>query len=263
MWNPEVYRQFQAERDRPFFDLLAQLPDRSPAFITDLGCGTGHLSAVLAQRWPGAQVTGLDSSAEMLAQAPSAANLEFVQADLSTWQPAKPPNLLISNAALQWVGDHPALIPRLAAQIALGGVFAFQVPGNFGAPSHVLLRELRQERFWLERLGPPERGPDTLSSLDPQEYAELLAPLGFEVNAWETTYLHLLRGEDAVLNWVRGTALRPVLSHLNGSEAARFEAEYGRRLREAYPAGPSFTPFPFRRVFVVAQQVNTPTPIAG
>ena len=260
MWNPEVYQRFQAERDRPFFDLLAQIPDRAPAFITDLGCGSGHLSAVLAQRWPESQVTGLDSSAEMLAQAPSAPNLHFVQADLATWQPDPLPDLLISNAALQWVSGHPALIPHLSAQVAPGGIFAFQVPGNFGAPSHVLLGELRREPYWLERLGPPERGPDTLSSLDPQEYADLLTPLGFAVNAWETTYLHLLRGPasdqsgDAVLNWVRGTALRPVLSRLNADETQAFETEYGARLRQSYPAGPCHTPFPFRRVFVVAQR---------
>ena len=143
---------------------------------------------------------------------------------------------------------------RLAAQVAPGGVFAFQVPGNFRAPSHLLLAELRQEPRWLTRLGPAERGPGSLSSLDPQQYAELLAPPGFTANAWETTYLHLLHGPDPVLNWVRGTALRPVLARLPPEEAAEFEAEYGRRLLQAYPAGPAGTPFPFRRVFVVARR---------
>ena len=258
MWNPDVYRQFQAERDRPFFDLVAQLPDFRPAFVTDLGCGTAHQTATLAARWPGAQVTGVDSSAEMLAQAPVLANLRLVQADLRNWSPAEAPDLLLSNAALQWVPDHPALIPRLAAQVAPGGVFAFQVPGNFTAPSHLLLAQLRGEARWLERLGQAERGPERLSSLDPLEYAHLLTPLGFRVDAWETTYLHLLHGPDdgtsAVLNWVRGTALRPVLSRLSPAEAAEFEAEYGLRLRVAYPEGPSGTAFPFRRVFVVARR---------
>ena len=269
MWNPEIYLQFQTERDRPFFDLLAQvpgvqisalqLPDWSPARITDLGCGTAHLSAELARRWPGAQVTGIDSSAEMLNRAPTLPNLKVVQADLQDWTPAELPDLLFSNSALQWAANHPALIPRLAAQVAPGGVFAFQVPGNFQAPSHLLLAELRREPRWLTRLGPAERGPGSLSSLDPQPYAELLAPQGFTVNAWETTYLHLLRGPDdgtgAVLDWVRGTALRPVLAKLSAAEAAEFEAEYGRRLLQAYPAGPAGTPFLFRRVFVVARRV--------
>lgn len=256
MWNPQTYMQFQAERDRPFYDLLAQLPELQPGHITDLGCGTGHLTAELARRWPGAQVTGLDRSAEMLAQAcslptPGLPNLGFRQADLQGWTPDPLPGLLLSNAALQWVPDHPALIPRLASQVAPGGVFAFQVPGNFFSPSHTLLHELQGEPRWRQRLGPTEARS---GSLDPAEYADLLAPLGYRVNAWETTYLHLLHGENPVLNWVRGTALRPVLSRLNAAEAADFETEYGERLRAAYPAGPAGTPFPFRRVFVVAQR---------
>lgn len=255
MWNPGVYRQFQTERDRPFFDLVAQLPaDLSPARVTDLGCGTAHQTATLARRWPGAEVTGVDSSAEMLGQAPAEANLRLVQADLRSWAPEQAPDLLISNAALQWVPGHDRLIPRLAGLVAPGGVFAFQVPGNFSAPSHLLLGELRAEPRWLNNLGAPERGPESLASLDPLDYADLLTPLGFRVNAWETTYLHLLPGEDAVLGWVRGTALRPVLARLSAAEAAEFEAEYGARLREAYPQGPSGTAFPFRRVFVVARQ---------
>jgi trans-aconitate 2-methyltransferase len=256
MWNPDTYLRFQAERDRPFYDLLAQVSADSFTHIADLGCGTGHLTAELARRWPAAQVTGTDSSAEMLAQAPELSNLRFVQAELQTWNPPQPTDLLISNSALQWVPGHPDLIPRLAAHVSPGGVFAFQVPGNFGAPSHLLLAELRTEPRWQALLGPPERGPNSLSSLDPQHYAQLLAGLGFRVNAWETTYLHLLPGENAVLDWVRGTALRPVLSVLTPADAADFEAEYGRRLRAAYPAGPAGTPFPFRRVFVVAQRVS-------
>ena len=175
------------------------MPDLPPAHIIDLGCGTAHLSAELARRWPGAQVTGVDSSAEMLSRAPTLGNLKVVQADLQDWTPADnqtdpAPDLLLSNSALQWAANHPALVPWLAAQVAPGGVFAFQVPGNFRAPSHLLLAELRREQRWLTRLGPPERGPGSLSSLHPQQYAELIAPLGFRVDAWETTYLHLLHG---------------------------------------------------------------------
>ncbi|MGY2893699.1 methyltransferase domain-containing protein [Deinococcus sp. UYEF24] len=256
MWNPDVYRQFQAERDRPFFDLVAQLPDFRPALVTDLGCGTAHQTATLAERWPGARVTGVDSSAEMLAQAillqaPALANLSLVQADFNCWTPEAPQDLLLSNAALHWVPDQHALIPRLAGLVAAGGVFAFQVPGNFAAPSHLLLAELQNEPRWKDRLAASESGP---ASLDPLEYADLLTPLGFQVNAWETTYLHLLHGPDAALNWVRGTALRPVLSRLSPGDGAEFEAEYGRRLCAAYPEGPSGTAFPFRRVFVVARR---------
>jgi trans-aconitate 2-methyltransferase len=254
MWNPDVYRQFQTERDRPFSDLVGQLPDVQPALVTDLGCGTAHQTATLAVRWPQAQVTGVDSSAEMLEQAPRLGNLRLVQADLRDWTPSEAPDLLLSNAALQWVPGHPALIPRLAAHVAPGGVFAFQVPGNFTAPSHLLLAELQSEVRWLNRLGSVDRRSQSLASLDPLDYADLLTPLGFRVNAWETTYLHLLHGPDAVLDWVRGTALRPVLARLDPGEAAEFEAEYGLRLREAYPEGRSGTAFPFRQVFVVAQR---------
>ncbi|WP_407570254.1 methyltransferase domain-containing protein [Deinococcus altitudinis] len=252
MWNPDVYRQFQAERDRPFFDLVAQLPVFQPVLVTDLGCGTAHQTATLAERWPQAQVTGVDSSAEMLEQAPALPNLRLVQADFSRWTPGAPQDLLFSNAALHWIPDQHALIPRLAGLVAAGGVFAFQVPGNFTAPSHLLLAELQNEPRWQGRLA-TEAGP---ASLNPLDYADLLTPLGFQVNAWETTYLHLLHGPDAALNWVRGTALRPVLARLSPGDAAEFEAEYGRRLRAAYPEGPSGTAFSFRRVFVVARRTS-------
>ncbi len=260
MWNPQQYLQFQAERDRPFYDLLAQatLPTQAPPrLIADLGCGTGHLTAVLSQRWPEAEVVGVDSSAEMLEQADQhvSANLTFVQADLQRWQPPRPVDLLISNAALQWVDDHAALIPRLAELVAGGGRFAFQVPGNFDAPSHTLLAEVSGRPRWARLL---ESGRDkaALGSFGPAEYTDLLAPLGFTVNAWETTYLHLLpappHGGSAVLEWVKGTALRPVLAQLSAEDAADFLAEYGAELQQAYPARSYGTPLAFRRVFAAA-----------
>lgn len=259
MWNPQQYLQFQQERDRPFFDLLAQVqPQTPPRTVADLGCGTGHLTAALAKRWPGATVLGLDSSAEMLSKAAASAgpNLSFVQADLREWQPAAPLEVLFSNAALQWVDDHARLIPHLAAFVAAGGTFAFQVPGNFDAPSHTLLAEVLSRPRWAN-LQAETRDKVTLGAFGPAQYAALLAPLGFTVNAWETAYLHLLPATDggnAVLEWVKGTALRPVLAQLDGAQAAEFLAEYGSELARAYPAHDYGTPFPFRRVFVVAQK---------
>ncbi|ANE43437.1 methyltransferase domain-containing protein [Deinococcus puniceus] len=257
MWNPQQYLQFQQERDRPFFDLLAQVQGQ-PNTVADLGCGTGHLTAALAERWPGADVLGLDSSAEMLSKGAAYArsNLTFRQADLRQWQPAAPLDLLISNAALQWVDGHAQLIPRLAGFVAAGGVFAFQVPGNFDAPSHTLLAEVVTRPRWA-KLQAESRDKATLGAFGPAEYAALLAPLGFSVNAWETTYLHLLpttEGGNAVLEWVKGTALRPVLAQLDDADSAEFLAEYGAELARAYPAQQYGTPFPFRRVFVVAQR---------
>ncbi|MDB5044457.1 MAG: hypothetical protein JWQ08_507 [Deinococcus sp.] len=259
MWNPQQYLQFQQERDRPFFDLLAQVQGQ-PSTVADLGCGTGHLTAALAERWPGADVLGLDSSAEMLSKAAAytGPNLTFHQADLREWQPAAPLDLLISNAALQWVDGHAQLIPRLAGFVAAGGTFAFQVPGNFDAPSHTLLAEVLARPRWA-KLQAEVRDKATLGAFGPAEYAALLAPLGFTVNAWETTYLHLLPaptdGGNAVLEWVKGTALRPVLAQLDAPDAAEFLAEYGSELARAYPVQAYGTPFPFRRVFVVAQRL--------
>ncbi|WP_019009968.1 methyltransferase domain-containing protein [Deinococcus aquatilis] len=259
MWNPQQYLQFQQERDRPFFDLLAQVqPQTPPHTVADLGCGTGHLTAALAKRWPEATVLGLDSSAEMLSKAAYAGpNLTFQQADLREWQSAAPLEVLFSNAALQWVDDHARLIPRLAGLVAAGGTFAFQVPGNFEAPSHILLAEVLSRPRWAN-LQAESRDKATLGAFGPAQYTALLAPLGFTVNAWETTYLHLLPalpdGANAVLEWVKGTALRPVLAQLDGAEAAEFLAEYGSELARAYPVQDYGTPFPFRRVFVVARK---------
>ncbi|WP_425147006.1 methyltransferase domain-containing protein [Deinococcus sp.] len=258
MWNPATYLQFQSERDRPFFDLLAQVGDLTPRTVIDLGCGTGHLTAALARRWPHARVTGIDSSAQMLAAASSEPhllpNLHFVQADLRAWRAPQAPDLLVSNAALQWVPGHEHLIPQLATQVAPGGTFAFQVPANFAAPSHTLLQRLCVSERWHGQLADLEQQRAALSDLAAERYVGLLAPLGFAVNAWETSYLHLLSGPDAVLEWTRGTALRPVLTRLDTEDAAEFERDYAALLRLAYPEQPYGTPFPFRRVFVVARR---------
>lgn len=260
MWSPEQYARYSDERSRPFFDLLAQVRAEAPRHIADLGCGSGALTATLLQRWPGARVTGVDSSPEMLAQATPLAQpgrLAFVQADLQSWTAPRPLDLLVSNAALQWVPDHERLLPRLAALIAPGGWLAVQLPGNFDQPSHTILNDLRRDPRWADRLAAGRGAAEQAALLrqTPAWYLERLCGLGFRVNAWETTYLHVLVGPDPVLEWVRGTALRPVLAALPEADRAKFEAEYGARLRVAYPAGPAGTLFPFRRVFFAAQRL--------
>lgn len=255
MWNPEQYGRYRDERSRPFFDLLAQIELAEPKRVADLGCGPGDLTAVLAARWPRARVRGVDSSPEMLARAEAYAlpgRLEFEEADLRGWQPEEPLDLLISNATLQWLPGHEALLPRLAGLVKPGGVFAFGVPGNFDAPSHTILAALRTSPGWRAKLG--EGAVRGLAVHPPEWYVELLSGLGMQVDAWETTYLHVLQGENAVLEWVRGTALRPVLKALDSNEQERFLEAYGAELRDAYPRRAYGTLFPFRRIFVVAKR---------
>lgn len=254
-WDPAQYVRYADERSRPFHDLIARVAAEEPRRVVDLGCGDGALTASLADRWPTAHVHGIDTSPEMLgrAAAHASARLTFARADLRDWQPDEPIDVLVANAALQWVPDHVALFDRFLAGLGPGGWFAFQVPGNFDAPSHRLLAGLRLDRRWRDRVGD---GADRhLAVATPAEYAAELAARGCDVEAWETTYLHLLAGDDPILEWVRGTGLRPVLTTLDDDDRATFEAEYGAALRAAYPArADGITPFPFRRVFVVARR---------
>lgn len=250
MWDPEVYGRYADERSRPFHELVARVGAVEPARVVDLGCGDGALTATLADRWPSASVLGVDSSAEMLAGAPAGPRLEFRPGRIEDWEPDGPVDVLVSNAALQWVPGHVELLPRLVGALAPGGWLAMQVPGNWDEPSHTLLAELRESPRWKARLAGAERGP---AALGPAEYVRVLAGLGCAVDAWETTYAQVLAGPDPVLDWVRGTALRPVLARLSAAEAAEFEAGYGALLREAYPAQPWGTLLPFRRVFAVAR----------
>ncbi|MEW2578952.1 trans-aconitate 2-methyltransferase [Streptomyces syringium] len=262
-WDPQQYLRHADHRTRPFQDLLARIPEpsaRSPR-IADLGCGPGNVTTILADRWPTAHITGFDNSAPMLADARAYAGrtlrgglLDFRHADLGHWTPDERYDLIVSNAALQWVPGHAASFPAWTGALTPGGILAFQVPGNADAPSHTILRELCGSKRWSTRLG--EAGRRRVAVLEPADYLERLARPGHEVDVWETTYLHLLTGEDPVLDWVKGTALRPVLTALDGDPAAteEFLTTYRGRLREAYPTGPHGTVFPFRRIFAVARK---------
>jgi trans-aconitate 2-methyltransferase len=252
MWDPELYGRFSDERSRPFHELVARIGAAAPAAVVDLGCGDGGLTATLLDRWPDASVLGVDSSESMLAAAAARKSdrLSFVQGQIEDWQPASPVDVLVSNAALQWVPRHLQLLPRLVSAVAPGGWLAFQVPGNFDAPSHTLLAALVDSPRWRGRLGGARWWPEIP---DPAGYVRELAGLGCRVDAWETTYAQVLGGTDPVLTWMRGTALRPSLERLSPAEAAEFEAELAPLLREAYPPQPYGTVLPFRRVFAVAQ----------
>lgn len=265
MWDPEVYRQFEPERARPFHDLLDRVPAPGPGVVVDLGCGPGAMTEHLSQRWPFARVLGVDSAKEMVdaaAEREERGRLEFVCADLREWEPYGPVDVLVSNAALHWVPDHLDLLPRWVDWLAPGGWLALQVPGTFDAPLHTILRDVASRPAYaphLEEAGlrDGEGQPGAVPS--PLEYAEVLAGAGTVVDAWETTYLHVLDpggalGEDAVLAWAKGTLLRPVLTALadRPEVCEGFLEEYGDAVREAYPRRPWGTPLPYRRVFAVA-----------
>jgi trans-aconitate 2-methyltransferase len=252
MWDPELYGRFSDQRSRPFHELVARIGAGEPGRVVDLGCGDGSLTATLAARWPSASVLGVDSSESMLAEAAprKTDRLSFVLARIQDWRPDGPVDVLVSNAALQWVPRHRALLPRLVGALAPGGWLAIQVPGNFEAPSHATLRALCDSPRWSPQLGTAGRWPSMPSPVD---YVRELAGLGCVVDSWETTYAQVLAGPDPVLTWMRGTALRPVLARLSASEAASFEADLGALLREAYPPQEYGTVLPFRRIFAVAQ----------
>jgi trans-aconitate 2-methyltransferase len=250
-WDPEQYRRFSDERNRPFFDLLAQVNHPQPHTIADLGCGDGRLTQVLGQRWPEANVLGIDSSSEMLSQAQALISdsnhhvLRFEHGDIAQWQPTNPFDLIVSNAALQWLDHHEQLWPRLAGMLQPGGVLAIQIPANFDAPSHRLLDKCCQSH---PQLASYSRSNPVLPL---QRYAELLLGLNMRVDAWETEYLHVLSEENPVLQWMKGTALRPILAALPSTEHEAFLAEYGAKLTQAYPSTAHGTVFPFRRFFMV------------
>ncbi|WP_411376312.1 trans-aconitate 2-methyltransferase [Arthrobacter sp. MPF02] len=252
-WDPAKYVQFGDHRHRPFFDLTGRILARQPALVVDLGCGPGNLTATLAERWPGAEVVGIDSSPDMLAKAAPLSNkypsLKFERADIAGWTPPAGTDVVVSNAALQWVPGHRDLIRSWLEELRPGAWFAMQVPGNFNAPSHALMRELAASARWAPRLGGVLRGGESVG--EPSDYLQILLDGGCTADAWETTYQQVLQGQDPVLEWVRGTALRPVLAALPPGEGEDFEAEYAAALRAAYPAGSHGTVFPFRRIFAV------------
>jgi trans-aconitate 2-methyltransferase len=256
-WDPRQYLKFADHRLRPALELLDRVPLASPEVIYDLGCGAGNVTRILAGRWPAARVFGLDNSKEMLAQAAAEpSRIDWIEGDLRTWSPAEPVDLIYSNATLHWVEDHRTLFPRLAGYLRPGGCLAVQMPLSWQSPSHRLMRQtlanggpgghalgteaLRQAvaRDWVE---------------DTEVYYDLLAGRTRSLDLWQTEYVQILEGEDPVLEWVKGTGLRPILNGLGGKERETFLAEYARRLRAAYPAkADGKTLYRFRRLFIVA-----------
>jgi trans-aconitate 2-methyltransferase len=257
VWDPAVYGRFGSERSRPFFDLVARVGAEQPRAVVDLGCGPGELTATLAERWPRAAVTGIDSSPEMIARA---AQLDtpvvFEAGDVRTWQPGPEVDVLVTNATLQWVPGHQELLTGWARALTPGAWLAVQVPGNFGAPSHRALRAVaRSDRFAAHTADVVRDEPVD----DAAGYAARLTGAGAAVDAWETTYVHLLPAtgdEHPVLRWMEGTALRPIKAALAAPEWQLFRAALSARLADAYPARHGLVAFPFRRIFVVARTAS-------
>lgn len=253
-WDPDRYLVFGAERGRPFADLMGRVGAQAPARVADLGCGPGNLTRRLAQRWPGAVVEGVDSSAEMIERARAehgGARLRFSLSDVREWVPAEPVDVLTCNAALQWVPGHLGLLPRLVGAVAPGGWLALQVPGNFAEPTHTVIDDLKASPRWRERLD----GLDIArpAAEEPPAYLEALAGLGCDVDVWETTYLQVLPGPDAVVTWMTGTGLRPILDVLDERERDELLADYRTRVSPAYPRRAYGTVLPYRRIFAVAR----------
>ncbi len=251
-WDPAQYQRFELERAQPFHDLVARIPAGPVHRAADLGCGTGDLTRTLLARWPAAEVLGVDSSEAMLARANIGAaspRLRFEQADLRTWAPDAHLDRIVSNAALQWLNDHDALLPRLVGFLAPGGALAVQIPQNDDSPTHEILRALWRSARFAPLLGD---APTERRVAEASWYAERLLELGCDVDVWETVYQHRMDGAEAIVEWVKGTALRPVLSRLDAAASEAFLSAYTDRVREAYPSGPHGTWFPFRRLFFIA-----------
>ncbi|GGR64186.1 trans-aconitate 2-methyltransferase [Nocardioides luteus] len=261
-WDPERYLTYSDERGRPFVELLRRVDADHPKTVVDLGCGPGNLTALAAERWPTARVVGLDSSSAMVDKArASVSGIDFAVADLRDWAESAAPgsvDVLLSNATLQWVPGHLELLPALARAVRPGGWFAFQVPKNFDEPSHTVRAEFAAEEPYAAHT----RHLEAPASHEPAAYLDALVREGFAVDAWETTYLHVLTGEDAVFTWISGTSLRPTAAALE--KAGLFEPfadELKKRLARSYPlredpVGNSFVLLPFRRVFVAARKLE-------
>jgi trans-aconitate 2-methyltransferase len=250
-WDPAQYLKFAGHRLRPALDLLNRIDLSAPSAVYDLGAGTGNVTRLLRARWPDAAITGVDDSAEMLAKAAAESpDVTWEQADLSTWRPSRPADLIFSNAALHWLPDHAKLFPALLAGLAPGGVLAVQIPRNFSAPSHTSIGEAARSGPWRAKLEPLLR-PAPVA--EPDVYYGLLASTAAALDMWETEYVQILEGDDPVKEWVKGTWLRPLLDALSGHERDDFENAYAALVARAYPKrADGRTLFPFRRLFILA-----------
>jgi trans-aconitate 2-methyltransferase len=251
-WSARQYLKFEDERTRPPRDLLAQVPLQRPRRVVDLGCGPGNSTELLIERYPQAEVIGLDSSPDMLTQARKRLpNCSFVRGDIATWEPAGPTDLLFANAVIQWVPDHQAVLQRLLRALPAGGVLAVQMPDNTREPALVLMQEVARGGPYAGHPGLHNAARDDLPS--PRGYYDLLRPLCSHLDIWHIVYNHVMSGPEGIVEWFKGSALRPFLDALDEAARSEFVAEYTAKIAQAYPAcadGKVLLRFP--RLFIVA-----------
>ena len=251
-WSPDLYTRFEAERTRPARDLLAAVPLTHAARVVDMGCGPGNSTELLAQRFPGAEITGLDTSPAMLEQARARLPAcRFELADASDWRPGADVDLVFANAVYHWLPDHIAVLPQVLSALQPGGAIAVQMPDNVDQPSHQLMQRAAEAGPWRERLA----GASRARLATPCAYYDALRPVAARVDVWRTVYHHMLPGPEAIVDLFASTGLRPYLAPLSPEEQAAFLADYAARLTEAYPRqADGAVLFPFPRFFIVAQR---------
>jgi trans-aconitate 2-methyltransferase len=259
VWDANLYLKFADARMRPALDLMGRLDPANAArpghAIYDLGCGAGNISRILAERFPGAPVVGIDSSEQMLEKARSQtadARVSFAKGDLAHFKPAVPPSILYSNAAYQWLPGHIDMFPGLLKLLPSGGQLAIQMPRNHEAPSHALMHEAAKAGPWRDKLA----GIGGIARVEePARYFDVLKPLSSDLEVWETVYQQVLSGKDPVAQYTSSTGLRPFLEALAEPERTQFYETYAKLIAKAYPTRPDgITLFPFRRLFIVARR---------
>jgi trans-aconitate 2-methyltransferase len=251
-WNVRQYLRFEDERTRPSRDLLAQVSLTRARLAIDLGCGPGNSTELLVERYPDAEIVGLDSSPDMLRQARERLpKCSFTQADLATWTPKEPADLLFANAVFQWVADHPAVLRRLVQALPQGGVLAVQMPDNTSEPALALMREIAGNGPWAANAALAEAARADLPT--PEFYYDLLKPLCARVDIWHTIYNHVMAGPEGIVEWFKGSALRPFISALDAGMREGFLAAYRTQITRHYTRrfdGRVLLKFP--RLFIVA-----------
>ncbi|HKJ74172.1 MAG TPA: trans-aconitate 2-methyltransferase [Alphaproteobacteria bacterium] len=257
-WDAAQYRKFEDERTRPALDLLTHVPVDDPSTVFDLGCGPGNSTELLLYRFPNAHIVGVDSSPAMIdAARERLPEVTFETEDIAGWGPSEPADLLYSNATLQWLPDHGALFPRLASYLAPNGILAVQMPDNLDEPCHVLMRQVARDGVWADKLGPAvtERSGARAVIGRFEDYYQMLRPVCRRIDLWLTTYVPKVDGIAGIVEWLKGTGLRPFLDPLSESEREDFLAAYKAALGEAYPVQPDGKVLlDYPRIFIVAQR---------